>query len=68
MKYIRQNIIMIPNTETIDTPYLGTLDPGPGLMVVVLQAPFENEGKRRAEPEGAGTADSPCALLYLDTM
>ena len=27
MKYIPQTRITIPNTETIDTPYVGDLDP-----------------------------------------
>ena len=27
MKYVHQAIPTIPNKETIDTPYMGTLDP-----------------------------------------
>ena len=27
MKYMRQAMFALPSTETLDTPYLGTLDP-----------------------------------------
>ena len=42
MKHIPQTIIAIPNTETIDTPYLGTLDPQGYFMysLYTAQGPF----------------------------